>query len=103
MSFLHVVSWLPFLAIVSIPFAFAGFLVWIAISKVRGGQRQHADVLKEMVSKFSSGEELRVFLKSEEGKKMFRDFDSEIVPRRSLRERAISRIGIGIVLMIVGG
>jgi len=97
------ISWLPFLMIVGVTFAFAAFLVWVAISKFRGGQKQHAEVQKEIVSKFSSGEELRAFLKSEEGKELFRNFDSEGIPRRSLRERAVSRIGIGIVLMIVGG
>src|SRR5215813_13923115 len=97
------ISWLPFLMIVGGVFAFAAFLVWVAISKVRGGQKQHAEVQKEIVSKFSSGDELRAFLKSDEGKELFQNFDSEGLPRRSLRERAVSRIGIGIVLMIVGG
>ncbi len=91
------------LLVVLMPFAFAAFLVWIVISKARGGQKQQADVQKEIVSKFASGEELRAFLKSDEGKTLFREFDVAGSPRRGIRERAISRIGIGIVLIIVGG
>ena len=97
------VSWLPFLLILGAPFALAAFIVWKAISKAQDGLRIHAEVQKEIVSKFTSGEELREFLKSDEGKRLFRDFDSEALPKRSIRERAASRIGIGVALMIVGG
>lgn len=99
------ISWLPFLVIVSIPFAFAGFLIWLAVSKVRGGQKQQGDLQREIISKFNSGDELRAFLKSDEGKALFRNFELRLEgsTRRSARERAVSRIGIGIVLMIIGG
>jgi len=91
------------LLILVLPFAFAAYLIRMVARKIWGGQKQHGEVQREIVSKFSSGEELRAFLKSEEGKALFRNFEAEVPTRRSVRERAISRIGIGIVLMIVGG
>ena len=97
------VSWLPFLLILGAPFTLAAFIVWKAISRAQGRQRLHADVQKEIIRKFHSSDELRDFLKSDEGKLLFRDFDSEALPKRHLRERAASRIGIGVALMIVGG
>ena len=93
----------PEIVILIVPFAFAAFLIWMVARKIWGGEKQHLDVQKEIVSKFSSGDELRDFLKSEEGKALFRNFATDVPARRSPRERAVSRIGIGIVLMIVGG
>jgi len=99
----ELIAWLPFLVMLCVPFGLAGFLIWLAVSKTRGGQKQYAEVQKEVISKFTSGDELRAFLKSDEGKQLFRNMDSEGAARRGPRERAVSRIGIGIVLMIVGG
>jgi len=94
------VSWLPFVLLMIAPFAFVGFLVWLALRKKGESQTQHAEVQKEIIGKFSTAAEMQEFLKSEEGKRLFKSTGGG--GSQSPMERAISRIGVGIVLIVIG-
>jgi hypothetical protein len=84
-----------------LPFAFVATIVGIVMRRRAERLRVQADLRKEIIRKFGSAAELRDFLKSEEGQAILKPSGSE--RERSLGERAMSRIGLGIVLVIVGG
>src|SRR5262245_6025983 len=84
-----------------VPFIFVGVIVWIALRRRGDRLSLQADVKKEIIGKFASGAELREFLRSEEGQAIVKPLSSR--PERSIREKAIFRIGLGIIFAIVGG
>ena len=86
------------------PFAFVGFIVWLVLRRRRDRISKHAEVQKEIIAKFSTSAEMHEFLKSEEGRTLFRNVASEEGRKtRSARDSAVARMGTGIVLSIAGG
>src|SRR5262245_45603636 len=95
---------LPELLMLIFPFAFVGFIVWLALGRRRDRISKQAEVQKEIIAKFSTSAEMYEFLKSEEGKTLFRNVASEESrTSRSARDSAVARMGTGIVLSIAGG
>jgi len=93
----------PELIVILFPFGFVGFIIWMVLGRRRDKYEKIAEVQKEIISKFSSSAEMQDFLRSDEGRKLFKNLGvSEGPPPRSPRERAIGRLGIGIVLIVVG-
>src|SRR6187549_3306140 len=91
-----------FLAFV-MPLALVGFIVWLALGRRRDRYAKKAEVQREIIGKFSSSAEMQAFLRSDEGRNLFRNLAAGDSPEpRTLREAAISRIGIGIVLLVLG-
>src|SRR5882757_6308251 len=85
------------------PFAFVGFIVWTALRKRQERLEQRAQVQKEIIGKFSSAAEMQEFLKTDAGMSFFKDLDPDRIRQsRNIREKAIARIGLGIVLIVVG-
>ena len=84
------------------PLALVGFIIWVALGRRRDRQEKQVEIQKEIIAKFASSAELQAFLKTDEGRTLFRNIGSENEGSRSLREQAISRIGTGIVLLLVG-
>jgi len=85
------------------PLSLVGFIVWLTLGRRRDRYAKRAEVQREIISKFSSSAEMQAFLRSDEGRDLFRNLAAGDGPEpRTLRERAISRIGIGIVLIVVG-
>ena len=90
-------------SILLFPFLLVGFIIWLVLARRRDRYDKVAEVQKEIISKFSSSAEMQEFLRSDEGRKLFWNLSLGEGPRaRNSRERAISRLGIGIVLLIVG-
>jgi hypothetical protein len=95
---------IPEFVLLLVPFAFVGFIVWLVLGRRRDRISKHAEVQKEIISKFSTSAEMHEFLKSHEGQALFRNIakeDSRVF--RSSRDSAIARMGTGTVLTIVGG
>jgi len=90
------------LLVFMMPLALVGFIVWMALGRRRDRYAKMAAVQKEIIGKFSSSAEMQAFLRSDEGRDLFRNLAAGGPEPRTLRERAISRIGIGIVLVVVG-
>jgi hypothetical protein len=84
-----------------LPFAFVATIVGIVMKRRADRLRVQAELKKAILGKFGSTAELRDFLKSEEGQAILNPGGSS--PDGGIRERAIRRIGLGIVLVIVGG
>jgi hypothetical protein len=96
--------WLPELVLLIFPFAFVGFIIWLAMGRRRDRISKHAEVQKEIISKFSTSAEMHEFLKSQEGQALFSNISKENGRlSRNPRDRALARMGTGIVLTIVGG
>jgi|SRR5678815_72772 hypothetical protein len=91
--------------ILLLTFAFVATVVFIVMKKRAERLQAQVDLKKEIIGKFASAAELRDFLKSEEGQAILRPSGPSQGSSHegSVRERAIRRIGLGIVLMIVGG
>jgi hypothetical protein len=85
------------------PFALVAFIVWLTLGRRRDLYAKRAEVQREIIGKFSSSTEMQAFLRSDEGRNLFRNLAAgDGLDPRTPRERAISRIGIGIVLLVVG-
>ena len=54
-------------------FAFVGFVVWVAISHQTRRATLRADMQKQLLERFSSGQELAAFLETEAGKEFLRN------------------------------
>jgi hypothetical protein len=94
----------PELVMLIFPFAFVGFIVWLVLLMRRGRISNQAEVQKEIIAKFSTGAEMQEFLRSQEGRALFRNIASqEARAPRSARDTAVALMGNGIVLSIAGG
>ena len=54
-------------------FGFVGFVVWVAISHQTRRATLRADMQKQLLERFSSGQELAAFLETEAGKEFLRN------------------------------
>jgi hypothetical protein len=90
------------LLVLVMPLALVGFIIWVALGRRRDRQEKQVEIQKEIIAKFASSADLQAFLKTDEGRSLFKNIGSENGGPGSLRERAISRIGTGIVLLLVG-
>src|SRR5438067_4201283 len=82
------------------PFAFSLTIIWLSIQKKKESDRQRAEVQKEVIAKFSSGAELRDFLKSEEGRAFFKDFPDAAT--RGPRDRVMQFTAAGVLIIMIG-
>ena len=62
-------------------FAFVGFVVWVSISHQTRRAALRADMQKQLLDRFSSGQELAVFLETEAGKKFLERNSEDKRPR----------------------
>jgi len=80
-------------------FALTGFIIWLLVRAYQEKLRARADLYRELLTKFSSGQELGEFLSTEEGKNFLQNFWST---RTDPRERFVKAIGAGLVMTFLG-
>ena len=80
-------------------FALTGFILWLLVRAYQEKLRARADLYRELLTKFSSGQELGEFLSTEEGKNFLQNFWST---RTDPRERFVKAIGAGLVMTFLG-
>jgi Flp pilus assembly protein TadB len=91
-----------------VAFLFVGFVLWMISAQARAKIRYRAEVQKELISKFSSAQELADFLNSDAGKLLIRDQKDEDLhakansPSVGNRESIGYTIGFGVLFLCVG-
>jgi len=80
-------------------FALTGFIIWLLVRAYREKLRARADLYRELLTKFSSGQELGGFLGTQAGKNFLQNFWST---RTDPRERFVKAIGAGLILTFLG-
>jgi hypothetical protein len=76
------------------PFVMVVFVVWFASLKQRAQDRNRAEVQKDLLTKFSSAQELNEFLKSDGGKLL--------MPPPTRNRAPANRAGTGVFILVVG-
>ena len=80
-------------------FGLVGFIVWLLVRAHRERLQMRTDIYRELLTKFSSGQELGDFLATKEGKSFLETFWSAPV---DARERLVRAIRTGLILTILG-
>ena len=80
-------------------FALTGFIIWLLVRAYQEKLRARTDLYRELLTKFSSGQELGEFLSTEEGNNFLQNFWST---RTDPRERLVKAIGAGLVMTFLG-
>jgi len=88
-----------------VPFLFVGFIGWMIFVIARAKMRQRAEMLKELLARFSTSQELSDFLNSDAGKQLlFSEEDRRVKADIPRTERASIgyTIGYGVLFLCVG-
>jgi len=80
-------------------FALTGFIIWLLVRANREKLQARADLYRELLTKFSSGQERGEFLSTEEGRNFLQNFWST---RADPRTRLVKAIGAGLVITFSG-
>ncbi len=80
-------------------FALIGFIIWLLVRANREKLQAKADLYRELLTKFSSGQELGEFLSTEEGRNFLQNFWST---QADPRKRFVKAIGAGLVITFSG-
>lgn len=76
------------------PFIMIIFVVWFGMNAKRAQNKNRTELQKEMLSKFSSAQELADFMKTDAGKLFMPEPERKHTPAR--------RAGLGIFILVVG-
>jgi hypothetical protein len=76
------------------PFVMIVFIVWFVSLRLRAENRNRTELQKELLTKFSSAQELAEFLKTDGGKLL--------MPAPERRRTAANTAGTGVLVLVVG-
>ena len=80
-------------------FVLTGFIIWVVIRAHRAKLQARTDLYRDLLTKFSSGQELGEFLSTQEGRDFLESFWSAQI---DARERLVKAIRTGLILTILG-
>lgn len=96
----------PFVEVMAVPVAsfvfvcvFVGVIVWLVLRSRQASLRMQAEFQKNLLDKFSSGQEFSAFLESKGGQKFL---EESWMPRGRARQRVLPIIVLGVVFSTVG-
>src|SRR5215831_10120785 len=83
------------------PFVMVIVIVWLATKEKQSRVRYRAEVQRDLIAKFPSGQELAEFLKTDESRRIFQELSSTPTPRDPIHKIVGIVIG-GTVLVALG-